>query len=416
MKRKYMVWLAAVFVAVTGLCYLGWRSADSESDQNVEQERNDTDRETAEKEELPGVEAETPETEEETLDIVEEEPFTVVEDWAVSEERFRIEGEGFEKPGLCGISEKRIYFSYSLSDDTGMTLVYCMFDRATKETKILHELEVRDVVFPPITFNEHMYILDVKVPSYKIWDICEEETTLHEEGECMYYPQLQLCGSKLVTRVHQQKGVDVICTLSWVDLLTEESAVIETTKYKYDRERNVANGTEICNAGGWEDGVIYETYSYDEEPRQTWQRKKDYGEQEIWYYDFAAGTATKQALTLGRHSYYVGGDESCIVIDRASLSDPLPKSGTMYERTQSGYVSRNIPGVNATNSIVHAGKLANGQILLDCREGFVLVDPKNNICTGEDTYNFTYSDTEIAFMDEDGVVHARKYTEQGASR
>lgn len=410
MQRKCMIWFV-VFAIDAGICYWGWHRADNKFDQHTGQESNDTDREIAEKEELPTIEAEEPTDAEETLEIVAADPFTVVEDWAVSEETFRIEGEGFEKLELCGISEEQIYFSYSLSDDTAMTLVYCMFDRATKETKILHELEVRDAVFPPITYNEHMYILDVKVPSYKIWDICEEETTLYGEGECLYYPQLQLCGSKLVIGVHQQKGADVVCTLSWADLLTKESAVIETTKYKYDSERNVANGTEICHADGWEDGVIFETYSYDEEPRQTWQRKKDYGEQEIWYYDFAAGTTTKQALTLGRHSYYVGGDESCIVIDRASLVDALPKSGTMYERTQSGYVSRKIPSVDATNSIVHAGKLANGQILLDCREGFVLIDPKNNICTGEDTYHCTYSDTEIAFMNEDGVVHVRKYVE-----
>lgn len=154
MQRKCMICLVVVFAIITGMCYLGWHRADNKFDQHAEQESNETDREIAEKEELPTIEAEEPTDEEETLEIVAADPFAVVEDWAVSEETFRIEGEGFEKLELCGISEEQIYFSYGLFDDVRTTLVYCMYDRMTKETKILHELEVRDVVFPPITYPE----------------------------------------------------------------------------------------------------------------------------------------------------------------------------------------------------------------------------------------------------------------------
>lgn len=116
-------------------------------------------------------------------------------------------------------------------------------------------------------------------------------------------------------------------------------------------------------------------------------------------------------MTLGQHSYYVGGDEGCILIDRASIAEPLPNSGTLYERTANGYVSRKIPGIGATNSVVHTQEMANGQILADCREGFLLIDTDKKICTGEKIFNGAYSDTEIAFVDEEGTVHIRKYAD-----
>lgn len=349
-------------------------------------------------------------------EIVKAEALTEVEDWAVSEESFVIADEKYadETPGLCGISEGYIYFDYCISDDEKdrMTLVYCMFNRKSGEIKKLYELEVRDIVFPAVFYDGHMYVLDVNMPGYQIWDISEGGAELFAEGESPYYPELQLSGSRLMIHLYQETGSEVTCTLAWVDLDSKGSGLVRLAKYRENRDTGNVSGTEISNVGGWGGGVIYETFSYDEEPRNTYDQKgRDYGEQELWYYDFATGKTTKQALTLGQHSYYVGGDEDCILIDRASIREPLSKSGTIYERTATGYVSREIPGIDAVNSIVQTRKIANGQILADCREGFLLIDTEKRVCTGEKTYNYTYSDTEIAYVDEAGRVHVRKYAE-----
>lgn len=422
MKRKWK-WaglLLAAAVVCTCVYYLGRQEPETEVDRQETdvsgEEMTAAEQEKEEKQDEP--ETQTRDNDETDFVITEAESFAEAEDWASSEESFVIadEYDKDEVPALCGISENKIYYEYSISDDEKdkMTLIYCMYDRESKETEKLCELEVRDAVFPAIFYNEHLYILDVAVPSYQIWDVSADGSKLFMEGSCRHYPELQLSGSRLLLNVYQEEGNEITCILSWTDLLTEESGVIQMTTYEENnKSTGTVSGTELCRAGGWGDGVIYETFTYDDEPRYRYYEKgRDYGKQELWYYDFATGKATRQELTLGQHSYYVGGDEEFILIDRASTSEPLPKSGTLYERTASGYVSRKIPGIEATNSVVHTRKMANGQILVECMGGFLLLDIDNIICTGEKTFNFTYSDTEIAFVDEEGTVHIRKYADE----
>lgn len=421
MKRKWE--LAGLLLAVVVVCtcayYLGRQKPETEVDQ-PEADASGEEMTAAEQErgeEQDEKESGTGDNEKKDCMITEAESFAEAEDWASSKESLVIAVENYmdKVPTLCGISENKIYYEYSILDDEKdeMTLVYSMYDRKSKETERLCELEVRDVVFPAIFYNEHMYILDVNVPNYQIWDVSADGAKLFAEGTCLYYPELQLSGSRLLANIYQKKGNEVTCILSWADLLTEESGVIQMTTYKENEDTGTVSGTELGRAGGWGDGVIYETFTYDNEPRNAYEKKgKDYGKQELWYYDFATGKATKQILTLGQHSYYVGGDEEFILIDRASTREPLSKSGTLYERTASGYVSRKIPGIEATNSVVHTRKMQNGQILVECMGGFLLLDIDKNICTGEKTFNFTYSDTEIAIVDEDGVVHVRKYADK----
>lgn len=427
MKRKWICAGLLLALLVTGTCIFNMVQKDDQEEparQEASAQKPDI---AIQKEDTGSWKEEQTQVQEKEKDkiemdcrIVEAEALKTVEDWADAEESFVIENEGFkdETSALCGISENKIYYCYSVSDDEndGLTLVYNMYDRKGGETKKLYELAVRDVVFRAIYYNEHMYILDVKVPSYRIWDVSANGAELFAEGECKYYPELQLSGSRLLVNVYQGKGNEVTCILSWVDLRSEKSGVIQMKKYEENTDTGNVSGAEISNIGGWGDGAIYETFSYEEEPRNTYDcGDRDYGEQELWYYDFATGKATRQELTLGQHSYYVGGDENYILIDRASTSEPLPNSGTIYERIAGGYVSRIIPEIEATNSIAHTQKMANGQIIVECREGFLLIDMDKYVCTGEKTFNFCYSDTEIAYIDNAGTVHVRKYVDGAPS-
>lgn len=420
MKEKWK-WAGALLVTVVVcacICYLGRQKPETEParQEMAVQEGETTDSEEEKTEEQGGTELQLKDNDVTGVTITKAESLTEVEDWASTEESFAIENESDkgDVPALCGISIDKIYYGYTVSDHEKdeMALIYCMYDRKSRTTEKLYEHKIRDIVFPEICYNDHMYILDVDMPNYQIWDVSADGTKLFAEGSCLYYPELQLSGSRLLTIVYQKAGNEVTCTLSWTDLLTEASGVVQMTSYEENTDTGTVKGVELTRAGGWGDGVIYETFTYDNEPRYTYYKKgRDYGRQQLWYYDFETGKTTEQALTLGQHSYYVGGDEGYILIDRASIAEPLPNSGTLYERTANGYVSRKIPGIGATNSVVHTQKMANGQILADCREGFLLIDTDKKICTGEKIFNCAYSDTEIAFVDEEGTVHIRKYAD-----
>lgn len=417
-KKKWVGALLATVVVCICICYLGRQKPETEAAQQemAVQEGEMTDSEEEKTEEQGGMELHLKDDDETGVTITKAESLTEVEDWASTEESYAIENKSDKGkvPKLCGISADKIYYKYTVSDHEKdeMTLIYCMYDRKSKATEKLYEHKIRDIVFPAICYNDHMYILDVDMPNYQIWDVSAGGANLFAEGSCLYYPELQLSGSRLLTNVYQNEGNEVTCTLSWTDLLTEASGVVQMTSYEENTDTGTVKGVELTRADGWGGGVIYETFSYDNEPRYTYRKKgRDYGRQQLWYYDFETGKTTEQALTLGQHSYYVGGDEGCILIDRASIAEPLPNSGTLYEWTTSGYVSRKIPGIDATNSVVHTQKMANGQILAHCREGFLLIDTDKKICTEEKTFNCVYSDTEIAFVDEEGMMHIRKYAD-----
>lgn len=153
------------------------------------QKGGSTDSEEEKTEEQGGTELQLKNNDEIGGTITKEENLTEVEDWASTEESYAIENKSDKGkvPKLCGISADKIYYSYTVSDHEkdDMTLIYCMYDRNSKATEKLYEHKIRDIVFPAICYNDHMYILDVDMPNYQIWDVSAGGANLFAEGKQM---------------------------------------------------------------------------------------------------------------------------------------------------------------------------------------------------------------------------------------
>lgn len=173
-KWKWIGALLATVVICACICYLGRQKPETEAARQevAVQKGGSTDSEEEKTEEQGGTELQLKNNDETGGMITKEENLTEVEDWASTEESYAIENKSDKGkvPKLCGISADKIYCSYTVSDHEkdDITLIYCMYDRNSKATEKLYEHKIRDIVFPAICYNDHMYILDVDMPNYQI--------------------------------------------------------------------------------------------------------------------------------------------------------------------------------------------------------------------------------------------------------
>ena len=314
---------------------------------------------------------------------------------------------------VCGFSDDYIFYSIQRPlDDDDDIISYYRYDRKTSKSELIYSISNFYILLKPRVCDNNLIICDFngdEAGLYFVITIIGLDNNVKElcREYSVYYPKICVAGSRLIVTAYRSDEETVNDELFYYDLNTFNRKTAYTCSYKYVADQLVT-GTEIMCVGGWDNGIVFECNTYDNEPRN----QNKIGKKTLYYYDFDSGTVNELPIERSHSDNYISGNNDIVVTNIYSTGEPLPNTGSLHIKENNIYTEYLIPGVEAAHDIWYSNLLDDGKIFLDTKDGYYVIDAKNMLYTKEKLLdNVCASGTSVGFM-RDGIIYLRDYTNE----